>query len=112
MTVCRYAGLNQKARFGTLEASRVVTGPALGAFVVYADQKGWQVLKNGVSFGCPMSQGSVDLLEVVYASGSPLNVSVAIDGCLLVSNGSRTVLAGGIGAHLTPWVGVDSLPQA
>ena len=60
MTICRYAGLDQKVKFGTLEASHVVSGAELSDFVGLSDR---QAVENGASFGCPMSQGSVDLLS-------------------------------------------------
>ena len=112
MTVCRYAGFNQKVKFGTLEASRVVRGAALSAFVAYVDETNWQTVKPGVAINCPMSQGSQDLLEFEYPSGPSLIVSVAIGGCPLVSNGLRTVWGGAIGARIAAWVGSDALPQA
>jgi hypothetical protein len=112
MTVCRYAGLNQKVSDGTLEASRVVSGPALATFVRYVDQKNWQVIQKGVAINCPMSQGSVDLLELVYPSGPELRLSVDIAGCSLVSNGIFTVWGDQIGARVGTWVGTDPIPQA
>jgi hypothetical protein len=110
MTVCRYAGLNQKVRPGTLEASRVVEGSALSAFVGYLDQKSWQVIQKGVAINCPMSQGSTDLLDFVYSAGPDVMVSLAILGCPLASNGYLTVWAGPIGARVGAWVGTDAAP--
>jgi hypothetical protein len=112
MTACRYAGLNQKVPMGTLEASHVVNGSTLSAFVRYVDQKSWQVVKNGAVLGCPFSQGSTDLLEFVYTSGADVMVSVAIGGCPFVSNGNFSVWGGSIGARVGLWVGTDPLPKA
>ena len=110
MTICRYAGLNQKVAFGALEASRTIGGKALTEFVGYLDSPGWHVVRKGAIF-CPFSQGSTDLLEFVYPSGPPVTVSVAISGCSFVSNGVRTVTGAAIGARLARWVGADSVPQ-
>jgi hypothetical protein len=110
MTVCRYAGLNQKARPGTLEASRVVKGSTLSAFVRYLDQKSWQVIQKGVAINCPMSQGSTDLLDFVYPAGPDVIVSLAILGCPFASNGYLTVWGGPIGARAGVWVGNDASP--
>lgn len=110
MTVCRYAGLNQKARPGTLEASQVVKGSALSAFVGYIDQKILRVIRKGVAINCPMSQGSTDLLDFVYSAGPDVMVSLAILGCPLASNGYLTVWGGPIGAHVGAWVGTDAAP--
>jgi len=109
MTVCRYAGLNQKVEEGTLERSLVVTGRSLSAFVTYADLKTWQVMRPGSVFSCPMSEGLVDVLLFVYPSGSPVTVTVDIGGCPLASNGTHTVWAGPIGSRLTQWVGQDGI---
>ena len=109
MTICRYAGLNQKVKFGTLEASHVVSGAELSDFVGLSDR---QAVENGASFGCPMSQGSVDLLELIYATGPQVDVSVSIAGCSFASNGSRTVNGSEIAARLAAWVGSDPLPGA
>jgi hypothetical protein len=110
MTVCRYAGLNQKVRPGTLEASRVVKGSALSAFVGYLDQNSWQAIQKGVAINCPMSQGSTDLLDFVYSAGPDVVVSLAILGCPLASNGYLTVWGGPIGARVGAWVGTDATP--
>lgn len=112
MTVCRYAGLNQKVKFGRLEASRVVNGAALATFVGYVDMTSWQTVKPGVTDFCPMSQGSEDLLEFVYRSGPSVVVSVAIGGCPFVSNGAMTISGGAIGARVGAWVGADAMPSA
>jgi hypothetical protein len=107
MTICRYAGLNQKAKFGSLEASHVVSGSELSALVSLSDR---QIVERGGSFGCPMSQGSVDLLELVYATGPQVDVTVSLAGCSFASNGSRTVNGSEIGARLATWVGSDPVP--
>ncbi|MGA2036038.1 MAG: hypothetical protein ABSH04_00395 [Acidimicrobiales bacterium] len=113
LTVCRYAGLNQEVEAGTLEQSHVVTGAELAAFVTYVDEPTWQVVLPGTAqeYSCPASEGLVDLLRFVYASGPGVTVSVDLDGCTFVSNGSRTVQSGSIGMRLTPWVGIDRLLQ-
>ena len=107
LTVCRYAGLNQAVTAGTLVQSHVLTGSQLPAFVTYIDQPTWQVIPKGAVYSCPASQGRVDLLQFVYPSGPGVKVSVDIDGCRFVSNGSRTVSGGAIGTRLTAWVGID-----
>jgi hypothetical protein len=109
MTVCRYAGLNQKAKAGSLEASRVVTGAELAGFVGFSDRQ--EIVSGGMT-SCPMAEGSVDLLEIAYATGPQVNVSVSIDGCSSASNGLRTVDGWGIGGRLAAWVGADSPPGA
>lgn len=112
LTVCRYSGLNQKVKPGTLERSRVVTGAALEAFVKYVDEPTWQTVNPHTTYMCPMSTGLVDLLQFVYPSGSPVLVSLEVDGCSFASNGYRTVWGGSIGARITAWVGRDSLPPS
>ena len=39
-----------------------------------------QAVENSASFGCPMSQGSVHLLGLVYSTGPQVDVSVSIAG--------------------------------
>jgi hypothetical protein len=112
LTICRYAGFNQKVKAGTLERSRVVTGSALAAFVKYLDKPTWQRIEPGKTFFCPMSIGLIDLLQFVYPSGSQVVLSVDVDGCEFVSNGSLTVWGGSIVPRVTAWVGRDSLPGA
>jgi hypothetical protein len=109
MTVCRYAGLNQKAKFGSLEASRVVSGAELSDFVGFSDR---QAKVSGGETSCPMSQGSLDLLELVYPTGPKVSVSVSILGCSAASNGLRTVDGWAISARLATWVGSDPIPGA
>ncbi len=109
LTICRYAGLDQKVKAGTLERSRVVTGAALVAFVNYLDRPTWQRVEPAKAYFCPMSIGLVDLLQFVYQSGSPVVLSVDVDGCEFVSNGSLTVWGGSIVPRLNAWVGRDSL---
>ena len=110
LTICRYAGLDQKVKAGTLERSRVVTGAELAAFVKYVDEPTWQTVNPHTTYMCPMSIGLVDLLEFVYPSGSPVVVSVDLDGCPFVSNGYRTVWGGSLGARISSFVGSDTLP--
>jgi hypothetical protein len=110
MTICRYAGLNQKVKAGTLERSRVVTGTELATFVKYIDEPIYEVVKPGTPYFCPASFGQTDVLQFVYPSGSTEVVQVDLDGCPFVSNGYRTVWGGSIGARLTAWVGRDTEP--
>ncbi len=110
LTVCRYAGFNQKVSAGTLERHLVVAGSALATFVEYVDEPTFQVVNPNTPYFCPMSTGQVDLLRFVYQSGSPLDVQVDVDGCPFVSNGYRTVWGGLIANRVAAWVGKDSLP--
>ena len=112
LTICRFAGLDQKVKAGTLERSRVVTGAALAAFVEYSDRSTWPTVNPDGLYYCPMSIGLVDLLQFVYPSGSPVVVSVDVDGCRFVSNGYRTVWGESIGSHVTALVGTDTLHPA
>jgi hypothetical protein len=107
MTVCRYAGLNQRIRAGILERSRVVTGRALARFVDFVDQR-WEVIARNSIYSCPDDQGSVDILRFVYPTGPQVALSVDISGCTFASNGIETVWGSAIGQRLTQWVGVDS----
>lgn len=111
LTVCRFAGLNQKVKPGTLERYRVVGGSALQAFVKYIDESIFVPVNPNTPYMCPMSTGQVDLLQFVYRSGSPVDVQVDVDGCPFVSNGYRTVWGGSIASRITAWVGRDSLPS-
>jgi hypothetical protein len=108
MTVCRYAGLNQKATPGVLERSHVVAGRALARFVDFADRH-WQVIPPNSVYFCPASQGSVDILRFVYSTGPQVAVSIDITGCEFASNGSETVWGSAVGRQLTQWVGVDTM---
>jgi hypothetical protein len=110
LTICRYAGLNQKAKVGTLERSRVVTGAELATFVNYIDEPIFQVVKPGEPYFCPVSTGRTDLLQFVYPSGSLLQVQVDVDGCTFVSNGYRTLWGSLIVARVTAWIGSDKGP--
>jgi hypothetical protein len=106
-TVCRYAGLNWRVPAGTLERSRVVSGPALAQLVSLADHA---VPVARRSYNCPMSQGLFDLLFFVYPDGKTVTVTVALDGCVFAHNADRTVWAGSIAALLKSWVGQDAGP--
>jgi hypothetical protein len=107
VTVCRYAGLNQRVPSGTLERSRVVTGTDLAQLVAVADKA--ETVPQG-SYNCPFSQGLVDVLYFVYPTGRTVTVTVDVDGCVWAGNGQHTVWAGGITPLLKQWVGQDSLP--
>jgi hypothetical protein len=107
LTVCRYAGLNQSVPAGTLERSTVVTGAPLAALVAYIDQPSWSVIPQGTAYGCPMSEGQVDLLRFAYSAGPGVSVTVDIGGCSFASNGARTVQGSSIGGRLTSLVGTD-----
>ena len=109
--MCRYAGLNQPVKAGTLAQSHVVTGPDLAQFVAYLDMPTWQVIPAGAVYNCPSSAGRIDLLRFDYLAGPQVTVTVDLDGCGFVSNGARTIGgggSGGIGLRLTGWVGSDS----
>jgi hypothetical protein len=110
LTVCRYAGFNQKVSAGTLERRLVVAGSDLATFVKYIDEPGFETVNPNTPYMCPMSTGQVDLLRFVYQSGSPVDVQVDVDGCPFVSNGHRTVWGGLIANRVAAWVGKDSLP--
>jgi hypothetical protein len=110
VTICRYAGLNQKVKAGILERSLVVTGTTLATFVRYVDAPTWMKVNPNTGYFCPMSTGLVDLLQFVYPSGSSEVVQVDIDGCPFVSNGYRTVWGSSIGARLNTLVGSDREP--
>jgi hypothetical protein len=110
LTICRYAGLNQKVNVGALERHLVVAGSDLTTFVEYIDGPGFETVNPDTPYMCPMSTGQVDVLEFVYRSGSPVDVQVDVDGCPFVSNGYRTVWGGLIANRVTAWVGKDSLP--
>ena len=110
VTICRYAGLNQNVKEGDLERSQVLMGAQLSGLVTYLDNPSWQkVPANGV-FACPMSIGSIDILQFAYSGGPNVTVSVDIDGCPFVSNGQRVVSSAGIGQRLADYVGSDSYP--
>jgi hypothetical protein len=110
LTVCRYAGFNQKVSAGTLDRYLVVAGSDLATFVKYIDGPGFESVNPNTPYMCPMSTGQVDLLRFVYQSGSPVDVQVDVDGCPFVSNGHRTVWGGLIANRVTAWVGKDSFP--
>jgi hypothetical protein len=107
LTVCRYAGLNQSVPAGTLVRSTVVTGAPLAALAAYIDQPSWSVIPPGTAYGCPMSEGQVDLLRFAYSAGPGVSVNVDIGGCSFASNGARTVQGSSIGGRLTSLVGTD-----
>jgi len=106
-TICRYAGLNQKAARGQLERSRVLSGSEFDAFVGYLDSTQWQKVTKG-AINCPMSEGSVDGVIFDYADHIQVRLTVDIGGCSFASNGQLTVWGGDIGQQLSQWVGADA----
>lgn len=110
VTICRYAGLNQTVKPGTLERSRVLMGPQLASLVAYLDEPNWGRVPAGGSVNCPMSIGSLDILQFVYTSAPDVTLSVDVGGCSFVSNGQRTVWGGSIAQRLAEYVGSDSFP--
>jgi hypothetical protein len=103
LTACRYAGLNQALKAGTLENSITRSGAALAKFVALLDSPSLQVVKPGSVFGCPMSQGRSDLLLFVYRSGPGVAVSVSTDGCQMISNGVQTRWGSQVVSTLASW---------
>ena len=43
--------------------------------------------RQAARYNCPMSIGSLDILQFVYASGPDVTLSVDVGGCSFVSNG-------------------------
>jgi hypothetical protein len=103
LTACRYAGLNETVKPGTLEKTVTKSGAELTQFVGFVDSPRWQVVMPGSSFNCPMSQGRHDLLLFVYRSGPAVRVSVSTDGCELISNGSLTRWGSQVVSTLDAW---------
>jgi hypothetical protein len=106
-TICRFAGLNQKAAPGRLERSHLLSGSQLNGLVEYLDTTPWQKMMKG-SVNCPMSEGSIDAVVFNYTDRSQVWLSVDVDGCPFVSNGELTVWGWQVGQRLADWVGADA----
>ena len=106
LTVCRYAGFNQKVSIGTLERTKVLSGPTLSSFVDLLDGTRWTSPLG--AYSCPIDFGELDLLHFVYGSGPQFTLSVDPRGCELVSNGSSVVIGARIASVVAAWVGTDT----
>lgn len=89
-TGCRYAGLNDGVRPGTLlraaqEADAHAVASRLNTLPPFDT--------HGRPVNCPMDDASHGLVGFDYPDGSTVVVRLALSGCSTVTNGSRTAVA-------------------
>ncbi|HWS45395.1 MAG TPA: hypothetical protein VN636_06005 [Acidimicrobiia bacterium] len=86
LLACRYHGLNQPQRVGTLAGSARLDPTPIAVALNAAT-----VVPNKAAFNCPADFAETILLLFGYADGTALTASVAAAGCRFAHNGDIVV---------------------
>ncbi len=99
-TLCQYTGVDESGGTVVLAEQRVMAGSELDALVAFLDGSSWPAAGDTAVDDCPKWNGATVLAVFAYTTGPDVAVHADIGGCGFASNGTRTVLAYGIGQRL------------
>jgi hypothetical protein len=94
--LCRYGGLNDRPRL-RLAYQALLTKPKLVAHLTREFDALPKWPDGATAQACPFDDASQIVAVVAYPAGRAVTISVALRGCMTVTNGSVSRTAAGIG---------------